>query len=196
MSDPSPDLDNRLRDYYESIDLPPDVSGDLVSLIRHSNREDRRQLWWQRPLVAVAIFTICILSTVLLAQTYFDRQELERVAAEIALNHVRRFDTEFEAQSIAALTPEMTQLDFAPVHPQRMKYENYELLGARYCTINDSIAVQIHLEDEQDHEYTLYEFREAIDVAPGKSHEYTFDEIHVTLWQEGEVVMGLAQKKQ
>ncbi len=197
MKKSSPDLDKRLSDYYENATLPPDLLGDLGDIVSAS-QHPTPPVWhsWQRSAAVMAAFLVCVMLTVWGMRSYASQQQLELVAAEIALNHARRFDTEFSATSIAALTTEMDQLDFAPVHPTRMQFTSYDMVGARYCTVDDSIAVQIHLEDETNQAYTLYEFRNAIDVAPGQSHDFTFDNIQVTLWQEGEIVMGLAQRQQ
>ncbi|MEM8860937.1 MAG: hypothetical protein AAGD96_21655, partial [Chloroflexota bacterium] len=112
---------------------------------------------------------------------------------EIALNHAKRFNTEFDSPNIANLSSQMHLLDFSPVHPQRMAFDNFDMLGARYCTIEESIAVQIHLEDEDNQAYTLYEFRDPSPFMSGGERVIQVDDIQVTLWKEGEVIMGLAR---
>ncbi|MEM7343607.1 MAG: hypothetical protein AAF485_05145 [Chloroflexota bacterium] len=195
-------LEGRLKQYYNKKALPLDTLLDLKTMIAdesitHEQSSQPVSIKYQtflRPAVAVAFAMACLALAVFAFQLYTEHNQLESIAAEIALNHAKRFNTEFTPINIASLTNEMHLLDFAPVHPRRMQLDPYHIVGARYCTIDSSIAVQVHLEDEAEEAYTLYEFRESDSVSIGKETVIDVGDIRVTLWQEGEVVMGLAQR--
>jgi len=214
--DTSGPLEKRIERYYGQQELPKDVLADLKEQIGSPRQQkilDRAPEksaagrvvpgWIENffgtgyklqpiPLFAIIIFCIFLAGYLLPIQTNYERLEL--VAAEIALNHAKQFDAEFSTPNIASLVGIMTLLDFAPVHPQRMQLETYHIMGARYCTIGNSIAVQIHLEDDLESAYTLYEFRTPSALKIEEITVINVGDIEVTLWHEGEVAMGLAQR--
>ncbi len=203
MTEKNTSLEERIKQYYQNQILSLDALTDLKQNIEQTSSEQRQVLLFQRfilglskmKLTAVAIVMIFCLSFGLFALHYYTyQQQLEAVATEIALNHAKGFDTEFVTDSIANLSKVMPLLDFAPVHPRRMQFDVYDVLGARYCTIDSSIAVQVHLKDDEHLSYTLYEFRPPPSLSIEREAVIQVDDIQVTLWQEGEVVMGLAHQ--
>lgn len=197
MSQPNSQIEQRVRKFYKSQKLSPEKLSELKKLAEPKPQIAPKPTY-MRQLYSYAAFAALFFA--LLAggmfgvQRFYSNQHLNLVAAEIALNHAKKFNTEFSTPSIASLGSEMHLLDFSPVHPQRMQYSSYELIGARYCTIDSAIAVQIHLEDEGDGEYTLYEFRDPSAFLDDQEKVFAIDDIQVTLWKEGEVVMGLAHR--
>ena len=216
MNNTSVPVEKRIKRYYEQQALPEHVLADLkeqISAPRQQQVLDRAPEtknfgrlvyeWVEKifgtgyrlqpiPLFAIIIFCIFLAGYLLPIQTNHERLEL--VAAEIALNHAKQFDAEFSTPNIASLVGIMTLLDFAPVHPQRMQLETYHIMGARYCTIGNSIAAQIHMKDDLESAYTLYEFRIPSALKIENTTVINVGDIQVTLWHEGEVAMGLAQR--
>lgn len=191
-------LERRIKQFYKRQKLPADVLVELKAIAEPKPKAVATPppRTFFKPVFTYAAFAAVILTIFSFSlfgfQRYSRAQHIESVAAEIALNHAKRFDTEFTSTSIANLSSEMDLLDFLPVHPQRMRHDNFDMVGARYCTIDSAIAVQIHLE-AGDEAYTLYEFREPDSFLSNREKVIEIDNIEVTLWQEGEVVMGLAK---
>ena len=75
-----------------------------------------------------------------------------------------------------------------------MQLERYQINGARYCTIDSAIAVQVRLQDEALRDYTLYEFRSHDWLVIQDEEVISVGDIQVTLWQEDGVTMGLAHR--
>lgn len=196
MSDSNTPIEQRIQKFYKRQALSPEKLDELKKLAQPKKPEPvvpyyRTTLYTYAAFAAVML--LLVIGGLFGFQQVSERQHVEAVAAEIALNHAKRFNTEFTSPSIANLSSQMHLLDFSPVHPQRMAFDNFDMLGARYCTIEESIAVQIHLEDEDLQAYTLYEFRDPSPFMDGKEKVIQVDDIQVTLWKEGEVIMGLAQ---
>jgi len=192
-------IEDRFKQYYTDKELPQDVLVDLKNQIDHSldvQEESTSSPFPPSGLTgfyhAVLVLGIGLFIFALPIQTNYER--LEVVAAEIALNHAKQFKADFATPNIAGLVNVMPLLDFAPVHPRRMQLDTYHVMGARYCTIDSSIAVQIHLEDETQFAYTLYEFRNPGALKLKDETVIDVGDIQVTLWQEGGVAMGLAQR--
>ena len=196
-------VEQRIKQYYEKQALPLDVLVDLKTMIGQTlvdaKETDQPVFAGMPPFIRPVLALIAILFVfglgILTFQTYTSNQKLESVAAEIALNHAKRFDTEFNATNIASLITEMHLLDFAPVHPRRLQLDTYHIVGARYCTVDSAIAVQVHMEDEEQLAYTLYEFRQSQDLQLKQEKIIDVGDIKITLWQEGEVIMGLAHRE-
>ncbi len=204
-SDP---LEQRIKQHYQQQELPLDVLVDLkeaigsVSVgrvaIAQEQRPRRPLVKMQalvRPIAVFAVILFCIGLTAFLFRQQTSHRQLEAVATEIALNHAKQFDVEFSTPSIASLTGIMPLLDFAPVHPRRMQLDTYHIVGARYCTIDSSIAVQVHLEDDTQRAYTLYEFRAPTSLSIDDETVINVGDIQVTLWQENGVTLGLAHRE-
>ena len=190
-------LDRRIKQFYKKQELPTDVLNELKFIAQATPSApppptlmSRVSTYGAYAAVALLLFTISLFGM----SRYTRAQTLETVAAEIALNHVKRFETEVTSPNIANLSTAMPLLDFLPTDPQQMQYDRYTLIGARYCTIDSAIAVQIHLEDENRHPYTLYQFKDPAVPLGEKEEVVEIDDIEVTLWKEGDVIMGLAHR--
>lgn len=202
MNDNLDPIEERLKQYYERQTLPLDVLMELEETIEQTEAvPDPRWRWIavrMKPMTQITAVAAALLLCIGLAYFFLERQAnshtLESVAAEIALNHAKQFDSEFFPSSIPSLAHSMELLDFAPVYPRRMQLERYQINGARYCTIDSSIAVQIRMQNEMKHDYTLYEFRGPDWLVINDEEVISVGNIQVTLWQEGGVTMGLAQR--
>ena len=209
MSDPLSDddrsLDERIEQFYEHQALPFDVLGNLREMVEagnvRPNPHSARRPFLRHMASPTWSYAVGILLVIFAGASLFfwqssasQQRHLESVAAEIALNHAKQFDTEFEVPSLAALSAEMTLLDFAPVHPKKLQYETYELDGARYCTIDSAIAIQVRMRDAAQQDYTLYQFRDSPLLPLDGEETIIVEGIGVTLWREGEIVMGLAER--
>lgn len=196
MSDSNSPIEQRIQKFYKRQALSSEKLDELRKLAQPKKPEPKVSYFRTNVYTYAAfaaVMMLLVIGGLLGVQRYNKQQHVQAVAAEIALNHAKRFNTEFTSPNIANLSSQMYLLDFSPVHPQRLSLDSFNMLGARYCTIEESIAVQIHLEDEYEQAYTLYEFRDPSPFMDGKEEVIQIDSIQVTLWKEGEVIMGLAQ---
>ncbi|MEM7133528.1 MAG: hypothetical protein AAF702_44950 [Chloroflexota bacterium] len=201
MNDSLDPLEDRIQRYYSTQSLPPDALVDLKQLISHTEPVLNTPRQWifvrMKPaamLAATIVVLLCVSLATFVVRQQTDNRKVEKIAAEIALNHAKQFDSEFFTVSIPSLSQTMPLLDFAPVHPRRLRLQEYNINGARYCTIEDTIAVQVRLADQDQLTYTLYEFRAFDSFRLESERMILIDNIQVTLWQEGEIIMGLAYR--
>ena len=145
-----------------------------------------------RPAALGFALLVCFITMFWIAGEQDAPTQAQLVAAEIALNHQKRFEIDYFSSDIADLNKDMTQLDFALVQPSGLK--DYKLVGARYCTIGDAIAAQLLLTKGQDAgAYTLYQFRSSTPLALSEAVTMDVQDVRVTLWSEGALILGLAQ---
>ena len=195
------ELGRRVKQYYEERVLPPEVMKRmrLMAFTAAPGRKPRRVFAGLvgRPVAGFTAVALVVLFCVLAGWQYVGSrlrtaQQMELMAAEIALNHQKQFELDFQTPDVALLDDSMSDLDFSLIYPEELAGDDYTVLGARYCTIQSVIAAQIRLEDDGQREYTLYQFR-APDSAWQKPTTIVVDEIAVTFWQEEALLLGLAQ---
>lgn len=206
-------LDERLRAHYEAKALDADTLRRLKATIEASGSAEaepasgsferpflkalrRLHGWVRRPAVvamAAVAALVAVASALYLLPAGAPATQAWAVASEIALNHNKQLPSEFAAADVAELGAAMSKLDFAPVHPERLKGGGYRLLGGRYCSVGRAIAAQIRLTDEAGRPHTLYQFRSDETSTGLDGVEMTIDGVRVTIWREAGLVMGLAQ---
>lgn len=202
MNNSFEDLEKRLKSFYESETLDPDVLAGLKQSVIRTKPEKKTINWFSswfsktislRP-VALA-FVVCLFllfgGIVFTIQNTYQHTYL--VASEIAINHQKEFKVEFQADKITDLAEAMPKLDFTPIVSRRMNWPDYKIIGSRYCTIDSAIATQIRLKDTDNQAYTLYQFRALDSVSLPDETTLIIDGVTVTIWHEGDLIMGLAQ---
>jgi len=202
MNNSFEDLEKRLKSFYESQTLNADVLVELKQSVIRTKQEKKTINWFSswfsktislKPLTLAFVISLFLLlggfaSTIhgTYRQTYF-------IASEIAINHQKEFEVEFEVDEIMDLAEAMPKLDFTPILSTRINWADYQIIGSRYCTIRSAIATQIRLKDIKNQAYTLYQFGALDSFTLPDETTLIIDDVTVTIWHEGTVIMGLAQ---
>jgi len=89
----------------------------------------------------------------------------QRIAAEVARNHIKLKPLDVETDNMDGIRRYFTDLEFVPVKSQLLASSNLELLGGRYCSIQSVPAAQLHVSapDKQGRQ-TLYQTEYRKDV--------------------------------
>ncbi len=89
----------------------------------------------------------------------------ERIAMEVALNHVKLKPLDVETDNMDGIRRYFTDLEFIPVKSQLLASSNIELLGGRYCSIQSVPAAQLRVSTLDKHRLqTLYQSEYRKDV--------------------------------
>lgn len=205
-------LREHLVDYYGRRSLRPEVLSRLRSLAAGTGRSAvpdpvRPAMWnWPRPqwvpsrwvlaAGACAFFLAVFFAYLSLDLPYGRARDAsafaQAAAAEIARNHNKRLNVEFQAAAFDALERQMEKLDFALLEPFRVKQRGLRLIGARYCSIQGQPAAQIRLKDKDGRPCTLYESAAVPAFAGIPETRVEVSGVRVELWQESGLLMGLA----
>ena len=121
-----------------------------------------------------------------------ERDLLSRVAQEVAFNHHKQLASDFTSDSYLHLAGVMDKLDFelkAPVFPDSV---DYQLLGARYCSIQGNIAAQLTLRDAQGRILTLYITQVNERLAELHNQQQLHADLLIRNWREGALFFSLA----
>lgn len=79
------------------------------------------------------------------------------IANEVALNHLRQRPLEIQGADVASLQPYFGELDFRLVQTSYGIPAGSQMLGGRYCSIQDVTAAQLRLRDDAGRMRTLYQ---------------------------------------
>lgn len=177
-----------VRAYYDAQRPSEEILGRLAALADPTPpRLDRR-------LAAVAAAAVLALAIGWFALPRADAGPLaERVAAEIAFNHEKLVEPDVRGANLPALVSSLDRLDFVPIASARLADTGLRFTGARYCSLEGQLAVQLQLEDAEGRRVTLYQTRRSerfAELADGRRQDGATE---VTWWIEGDVVLGLAR---
>lgn len=102
---------------------------------------NRRRWIYSFGAVASFLFFLVILNP--LGEKGVDSSIRQKIANEVAYNHLKLKPLEVTSGLLPEVTNYFTELDFSPVESSIINAAPWELLGARYCSIQGFAAAQI-----------------------------------------------------
>ncbi|UCB56064.1 MAG: hypothetical protein JSW45_05920 [Thiotrichales bacterium] len=148
---------------------------------------------------AVAAFVIAFMLTPLLVEQGDVR---ERIAMEVAKNHIKLKPMEVETASIEGIRDYFEKLDFLPVSSLLVERAGLELVGGRYCSLQGITAAQLRVrEPGSDNLQTLYQTEYIEDVFSdmpvveegGEPVELYVKGVRVKIWVEKGLLFALTE---
>ncbi len=147
-------LKNGIQQHIDCIKLKDQQLDDLVQLQRsyskhQTNGKNTKLL--TTPLTKLAGITAAILIMIALGLFILDQQPTigTKIAHEVSKNHLKLKPLEINSDQLSDLSNYFSQLDFRLVHTKILSDPNWELLGARYCSIQGNTAAQLRLKNKQ-----------------------------------------------
>jgi len=193
-------LDNAIVEHYHKQTLTPAalVRMEMMaeSMSEKLQYEQKTGFWhkrWQQQknLSIAAMFVIAMLLIPIFWQS--GDTLLQRVAREVALNHNKQLESDYVSDSYKYLASVMERLDFLPAASVLLQKNNYQITGARYCSIQGQIAAQIKLVSPVGGVLTLYQTRLNDELAILDNQHYTINNVQVKNWQEDGIFYSLAR---
>lgn len=183
-------LKESVREHYQKFELSPTQLDDLNQLQRDRKRRESFQLWFKLSFAGMAA-SILLLSLFLFRGT---ESLPEKVAEEIAYNHNKNAPLEIKTSSIEDIQNFLSKIDFTLIQSKYLPTENWELVGARYCSIQGKLAVQMKLKNQSEGKtQTLYQapYPEEFKNNGPKALETYINGVQVKLWSEKGLLLGL-----
>jgi len=155
--------------------------------------------YWFAIAGAAAAFLLAFFLTPLLVEQGDVRQ---RIAMEVASNHVKLKPLEVETSRMDGIRNYFNKLDFIPVNSQLVSETGLELIGGRYCSLQGITAAQLRVrKPDSDAVQTLYqaEYREDVfDALPvleqgDEPVDVYAKGIKVRIWVEKGLVFALTE---
>jgi hypothetical protein len=104
---------------------------------------------------------------------------------EVAYNHQKKVPSDIVSSSISKINQGMEKLGFQIYIPQQVARE-YNVLGARYCSVSNNIATQVNLRNHTGNTATLYIAQSTPDFL-SENISVIYKQVkntHVTMWGE------------
>ncbi|MDN5210528.1 hypothetical protein QQ020_00675 [Fulvivirgaceae bacterium BMA12] len=168
------DIEDRIKAYYLKKSLTDDQIDKVVN--------GKKKHWASKSYLRYAAVLAFLLVAVGAYQFYGIYQKnamLDSFAQEVAMNHQKALKSDFVTNSVDELNEKMNQLDF-PIKMPADLYQDYELLGGRYCSVNQKIAAQLKLKNSAGKTTTLYITKKQIDQNIQRTT--LVDTVNVHIW--------------
>jgi len=200
----SQEIKKHVKGYYQAQTLSDDKMQQLMDMANRPAEQDstNNTSWFsvlltQQKMALVASFMVIVVSY--WGFVHFEQNRIFKdnftqiVAQEIALNHRKQLNLDFNEIDYTNLNSLMHKLDFQVIKSNHVNLSGLEVLGARYCSIQGNIAAQIRLRDENGKVFTLYQTKltEMLKNNPGNIIQ-SIDQVDVKQWQENNLFFGLA----
>ncbi len=196
-------LPNALKDHFAGFELSEHQLEKLADLEQHSSSSpsddtspDRFSLFIAQlkrsyyPYVAA----LSLMMVIFISLPFVRGENLSRqVINEIAYNHNKQMAMEVTTPELIKITGYLSQLGFSLIKSRHLPDNEWELLGGRYCSIQGKLAAQLKLRNLSDNGiYTFYQALLPDAMTNLKQHESYVDGVKVSLWQENNLLLGLA----
>ena len=137
-------LKQSAREHFESYSLSSEQLQQLEALGRSTEAKPpaRARIYRWTAAAAVAAFALAFALSTLMNQP---EDMLQRIAIEVATNHVKLKPMEIETQSIDDVRDYFNKLDFIPVNSAVVSNLELELTGGRYCSLQGIGAAQLRV---------------------------------------------------
>ena len=137
-------LKQSVRDKLESYSLNEDQLQKLESLAPQPVPETARRIPVFTYVIAGAVATFLLVF--FLTPLVIEQGDVhERIAMEVAKNHIKLKPLEVETSSIEGIRDYFEKLDFMPVSSLLVSQSGLELIGGRYCSLQGVTAAQLRV---------------------------------------------------
>jgi len=190
------DIDDRIREHYRGQTLP---NGAVSRLVEQAAISPSSQSFWTRAIDVVrgnalqlglaACLMVVVSSTVHQYGVHSERTEL--ALKEVAMNHFTRLDLEYIDTSISTIDKEMALLPFELSLPKSVA-ENYQIKGARYCTLSGQLAAHVKLTHQSTKKpLSVFMTRAADELNAIDDSQESIDGVDVRIWRESGLLFAM-----
>lgn len=153
------DLKSSIHDFYQKKTLTSKQLRRLESLTKKD--ENTSIEWWQRKILFIPsislISIVCISFFIFEWDVIFSPME-EEIAQEVAYHFNKNLNSEIKISNFNEAQGKFNKLDFNMISPDFFSNQEWELIGARYCSIQKKLGVQIKLKNKKNNQiYSVYQ---------------------------------------
>lgn len=183
-------LEERVKNYYQTHSL---TLAQIQVIQKAAKPRPYLRLWNNNLLKYAAVILVSLNIFYGLYTFIYEPNTLaEKFAHEIALNYKKGEPVVIESGNIQTLRAGLDKLNFELTLPPSIT-DNFKLIGGKYCSVDNRIAAQIKLEDENGSEITCYVFKK--EEAINFKESIVKEQVKVKLWDDGQRIFGLAVAK-
>lgn len=199
-------IDECVKHFYEKQTLSPNTLARLAEPQENQHAATASEppststqgSWRSQRQFALAASLVLVLITGIQFGYIFKPTENDlilRVSQEVELNHNKQLAAEFVSNSYSTLATAMNKLDFELTAPEHLARKGYQLLGARYCSIQGQIAAQLKLHNPQGDSMTLYITKINDELASLNNKNQLREGLLIQNWYEDGLFFSLASSQ-
>ncbi len=184
-------LDEQIKNIYSSKSLSIEQIELIQQKALRNNRSVKKSIKY---LFRYAAIFILILSSYFMFIYPKNQQNIvvNNFAKEIAFKHQLQVPSVFKGNDIKEINSQMGKLDFNLILPDK-NTSKLELIGAKYCSVNNRIAAKLELVNKNNEIVTCYVFKK---IEKFKfNNQVNNEDTKVTFWDNEDVVFALAQNQ-
>ena len=195
-------LSEGLKQHFESVTLSTARLEQLNKLNTKGNEHGQTLKQWAASVrrllrnryVKPVIPVVGVMLLVAALLPFVEKAQLPgKVSDEIAYNHSKGMALEVRSSTLSDVAAYLSQLDFSLITSNLLNPNQWELLGGRYCSIQGKIAAQLRVRSREDGRvFTMYQALMPDNMRLESPHNAVVNGVEITLWQEGELLIGLA----
>ena len=147
-------LKKGIQQYIDGIELTNEQLDDLMQIQKTSSSNEidsQRSNRFKMRFTNIVGIAATLVIAIAVGLFYSNQQDTigEKIAYEVSKNHLKLKPLEVNSNQLSNLSNYFTQLDFKLVNTKILSDPNWELLGARYCSIQGHTAAQFRLKNKQ-----------------------------------------------
>ncbi|MEM1294053.1 MAG: hypothetical protein AAGH89_01735 [Verrucomicrobiota bacterium] len=195
MNAPAP-LEDQIRDYYQSQSLSESALESIEAAMGEVRPEPRRRSPSFGPAMMAAA-AVVVLAAIIGGVQLQREMDTRRVVVELAQNHRKSLQSEFQATAIPEIQAVMDRLDFSLLPAADSLTERFQISGARYCSISGQLAAQLRVVDRGNRTPgTLFVASLTPKLDRTRNCATCLGDVTVELWDDGARMYGLAWNSQ
>lgn len=145
MSNETKDL---IHDFYDDKELSNAQVKELQSLFKEQNQVEIANTSIKDKFTPKFVMSL-VASFLLVALLNFRYFTYKSVEMEVAYNHNKNVPAEITTGDVLKIRNHLTKLDFPVIASAKIDPNRFELVGARYCSIQGKLAAQLKYKDLQ-----------------------------------------------
>lgn len=180
------EIDQHIKAHYANKSLSPQQLGAIERSVQAPPKPIILRLM---PYAAALVLLVLCAYFLLISPIQKQDKMIHAFSEEVAFNHEKQLASDILTNNIADLNKQMDKLDFELGLPQNIQ-ANYELLGGRYCSVDNRIAAQLKIKNNTGSVGTLYVLKkiESFDI----QDLVLFEKTKVDIWDDGQLLFVFA----
>ncbi len=179
-------LDQIIKEHYEGKRLSESQLKQITENARVKKSPKRHLISF-----SIAASILVLLAYFLLIHPAINKNNIVKsYAEEIATNHLKQRPMEVITDDANLISSSLPKLNFKVNYDNRLASFG-QLVGAKYCHVDDQIAAQLRLLDKANNKLTCYQFKQQHNIRFEKT--ITSQNVQVHLWTQDTLVFAVAE---
>jgi anti-sigma factor RsiW len=139
-----PNFKDLINEYYSEKGL---TTEQLDKLHNMQKKAELKKSFFFKGARFSSLASMASVATIVIALFYFSPFSQRSISDEVVYNHLKQMPVEVKSRDFKVIQSHLEKLDFSLVATKQIDLKRFELVGARYCSIQGHIAAQLKYRD-------------------------------------------------